>query len=67
MNEVKKDYPIRAEKLWLTFSNICEEGKFKVTLEINGTPFKEFYQYVGQKDGVVNESWNLTWLLRQRN
>jgi len=59
-------YPL-ADSMWLCLSNVCDKGKFKITLEINGEPFKEWCQYVEQDEGVLCESWNLTHWLKTNN
>jgi hypothetical protein len=58
---------IKPERVWLSLSNVCDQGKFKVTLEVNGQPKELFNSYVHQNDGIVLHDYNLTWLFNSRN
>lgn len=59
----QRTYPV-VEHVWLKITNICEKGKFRVTLEINGQDYGDlFYSYPDQEEGVISQGHNLTWLI----
>lgn len=57
-------HSLKPEKVWLYLTNICDEGKFKVVLEVNGQDKVLFNSYVEQSEGVVSNHYNLTWLIQ---
>jgi hypothetical protein len=54
---------VKPERVWLTLSNVCDKGKFRVVLEVNGVEKELFHSYPNRADGIISESHNLTWLL----
>jgi hypothetical protein len=67
MSEPARDpfYDIKPEKVWLYLTNICDKGKFKVVLEVNGQEKVLFESYVEQGEVIISEHHNLTWLLKK--
>ncbi len=64
MSEVaRNDPPKDIKTVWLDITNVCERGKFKVSLQINGKEYLEFFHsYPHQGEGIVSQGHNLTWI-----
>jgi hypothetical protein len=57
---------VKAERVWLSFSNLEKENYLTVTLEINGIKkvINEFYiPGLSRNEGLTSYSHNLTWIL----
>ena len=53
------------KSIWLKITNVCDRGKIRITLEINGRDHRDiFYSYPSQEEGVVSIEQNLTWIIR---
>ena len=59
----RNDPPKDLKTVWLDITNVCDRGKFKVSLQINGKEYQEFFHsYPHQGDGIVSQGHNLTWI-----
>ena len=59
----RNDPPKDIKSIWLDITNVCDRGKFKVYLSINGKEYREFFHcYPNQSDGIVSQGHNLTWI-----
>jgi hypothetical protein len=57
-------YSTPIKHVWITITNICDKGKFKVSLEVDGKEVRDlFYSYPDQNEGIVSQSHNFSWLL----
>ena len=65
-NQVAQVNHPEAKTIWVNVSNICDKGKIRVSLTVNGEEYDDvFYSYASQEDGCVCVSQNLTPWLRQ--
>ena len=59
----RNDPPKNIKSIWLDITNVCDRGKFKVYLSVNGKEYREFFHcYPNQSDGIVSQGHNLKWI-----